>query len=54
MASLIALEARGVTHVVVHEEQFTGMFDRDRFNALAGRRIAPARGAGRGIMHRFR
>jgi hypothetical protein len=35
-ASLIALDARGVTHVVVHEEQFSGMFGRDRFNAIAG------------------
>jgi hypothetical protein len=35
-ASLIALRARGVTHVVVHEEQVSGMFGRDRFNAIAG------------------
>jgi hypothetical protein len=34
-ASLVALDARGVTFIVVHEEQFSGMFGRDRFNAIA-------------------
>ncbi len=33
--SLIALHTRGVTHVVVHEEDFSGGFGRDRFKAIA-------------------
>lgn len=35
VASLAALHARGVTHVVVHEESFMTMFGRDRFDAIA-------------------
>lgn len=33
--SLIALHARGVTHVVVHMQQFVTLFGRDRFDAIA-------------------
>ena len=35
-ASLGALRARGVTHVIVHQTDFSGMFGRDRFAAIAG------------------
>lgn len=34
-AALIALKERGVTHIVVHVEEFSGMFGRDRLEAIA-------------------
>jgi hypothetical protein len=34
-ASLLALHTRGVTHVIVHEDDFSDMFGRDRFKAIA-------------------
>jgi len=52
-ASLLALDARGVTYIVVHEEPFTGMFGRERFNAIAG--VASLRPvAGSGDIHVYR